>query len=109
MYKLTNCECVLNTTTSTFIPNDKRNRDWREYEKWLSYGNVPLAADLPLPPVLSRTAIQSTDTESLAYLKSTDWMVLRHVRELALNMTTSLTQAEYIALETKRQAAAKSI
>ena len=43
------------------------------------------------------------------YLNNTDWQVLRHVRELALGITTTLTPEEYIALETDRQAAAKSI
>lgn len=41
-YKLTADENVVqNTETTAFIPNDERNRDWREYQKWL----LGLAAD----------------------------------------------------------------
>lgn len=44
-----------------------------------------------------------------AYLATTDWMVLRHIRELALKLPTSLSEEEYITLEEKRQTAAKAI
>lgn len=43
------------------------------------------------------------------FLNSTDWKVLRHIREKALGITTSLTEAEYLELETQRQAAAARI
>lgn len=43
------------------------------------------------------------------YLNSTDWMILRHIRQQALGITTSLTNAEYIDLEQKRHAAANRI
>jgi len=33
-YKLTESG-VQNTETTTFIPNDERNNDWREYQNWL--------------------------------------------------------------------------
>lgn len=33
-----------------FIPGVGGNRDWREYQKWLAAGNVPLPADPP-PPI----------------------------------------------------------
>ena len=43
------------------------------------------------------------------YLSSTDWMVLRHVREKALGLETSLTEDKYLELEQKRQETAASI
>lgn len=43
------------------------------------------------------------------YLNSTDWMVLRHIRQKALGISTSLTEAEYVDLEQKRNAAASRI
>lgn len=36
-------------------------------------------------------------------LSKTDWKVLRHIREKALGIPTTLTDAEYIALENLRQ------
>lgn len=43
------------------------------------------------------------------YLNSTDWMVLRHLREKALGLETSLTEDKYLQLEKKRQDTADSI
>lgn len=43
------------------------------------------------------------------YLNSTDWMVLRHIRQQALGIPTSLTEEQYLDLEIKRQEAANSI
>lgn len=43
------------------------------------------------------------------FLRSTDWKVLRHIREKALGLEQSLTDEEYITLEKKRAEAAKSI
>lgn len=44
-----------------------------------------------------------------AYLLATDWMVMRHIRELALKLPTTLSEKEYITLEEKRQSVAKAI
>lgn len=43
------------------------------------------------------------------FLDSTDWQVLRHLREKALGLETTLSEDQYIALEQKRQETAKSI
>jgi len=43
------------------------------------------------------------------FLNSTDWQILRHLRQKALNIPTSLTDAEYLTLEQQRQAAAARI
>jgi hypothetical protein len=42
-------------------------------------------------------------------LNSTDWKILRHIRQKALDLPTSLTEQEYIALENQRQLAASQI
>jgi len=41
--------------------------------------------------------------KALRYLNSTDWKVLRHIRETQLGVKTTLSNEEYVALETKRQ------
>lgn len=43
------------------------------------------------------------------FLNSTDWKVLRHIRELALNQPTSLSHEQYIELEQARAEAAAKI
>jgi hypothetical protein len=43
------------------------------------------------------------------FLNSTDWKIMRHIRQKALNVATSLTDAEYIELEQQRQTAAARI
>lgn len=43
------------------------------------------------------------------FLRSTDWKVLRHIRQKALGVPTSLTEQQYLALEQQRAAAAARI
>ena len=43
------------------------------------------------------------------FLNSTDWKIMRHIRQKALNVATSLTDVEYAELEQQRQAAAARI
>jgi hypothetical protein len=43
------------------------------------------------------------------FLNSTDWKVLRHLRQKALGLPTTLTEDQYIELEQQRQAAAARI
>lgn len=45
----------------------------------------------------------------LEQLRTTDWKVLRHSREKALGVATSLSDEEYLALEQERQNIARSI
>ena len=43
------------------------------------------------------------------FLNSTDWKILRHIRQKALNIATSLSDADYLQLEQQREAAAARI
>lgn len=45
----------------------------------------------------------SIASAALAFLKETDWKVLRHVGQKALGVATSMTEEEYLALEQERQ------
>lgn len=43
------------------------------------------------------------------FLNSTDWKVLRHLRQKALGIPTSLTDTQYLELEQQREAATARI
>lgn len=58
---------------------------------------------------IAKETLRQKGAVAREYLNSTDWMVLRHVREKALGITTTLTQDTYIDLERQRQQAADSI
>ena len=52
---------------------------------------------------------RNTNVNLQLFLSNTDWKVLRHIRELALNQPTSLTHEQYIELEQARADAASKI
>lgn len=64
-------------------------------------------------PVESRILAQKEQDKANAqhreFLRDTDWKVLRHIRQKALNLPTSLTEQEYLELEQQRTNAAASI
>lgn len=53
--------------------------------------------------------LKENNIKNQSFLNSTDWKIMRHIREQALGLETSLTNKEYLELENKRQEAAKSI
>ena len=55
---------------------------------------------------------KETDVKNAAereFLNSTDWKVLRHMRQKTLNIPTTMSESEYLALEQQRQAASVRI
>lgn len=72
--------------------------------------------DIPSKTVVSASPEQISNREQeqknaveREFLNSTDWKVMRHIREKALGIATSLTEEEYLALEQLRDAAASRI
>jgi len=49
------------------------------------------------------------NAEKREFLNSSDWKILRHLREKALSMDTTLSETEYLELEQLRNDAAKDI
>jgi hypothetical protein len=59
--------------------------------------------------VAAQRATDVANGQEREFLNSTDWKVLRHIRQKALNITTSLSDVEYTQLEQQREAAAVRI
>ena len=53
--------------------------------------------------------LEKENAKRKEFLTSTDWKVLRHIRQQALGQPTSLTHQQYIELETARAEAASNI
>lgn len=52
---------------------------------------------------------EKQNIEYQRYLNTSDWKVLRHIREKALGMPTSISESEYLDLELARHRAAQAI
>jgi hypothetical protein len=68
------------------------------------YFDITLRKIVPLP----QSFIDKRDAEKQYYkltseVSLSDWKVLRHIREKALELPTTLTEEEYVALELQRQ------
>lgn len=63
----------------------------------------------PLAKDIKEKEAQAVVQDARKFLNSTDWKVMRHIREVALDMKTSLTEEEYLSLERDRHMAAAKI
>jgi hypothetical protein len=59
--------------------------------------------------ITEAVALERLSTEALRYLESTDWKVLRHIRQKALGITTSMSDEEYLEFELARVEAANKV
>lgn len=77
-------------------------------EGWLDLG---LADDLPtdVAEIETASALGASKAADREFLRSTDWKVLRHIRQVALGETPTLSASEYLALEQLRSEAAARI
>jgi hypothetical protein len=64
--------------------------------------------DLPISIVAEKHNEQIKNEHKL-FLNASDWKVLRHIREKALGLETSMSEEEYLELESKRHELSKSI
>jgi hypothetical protein len=62
-----------------------------------------------LDAVAVREKQLADNAENMRFLNSTDWKVMRHLREKTLNKPTTLSDEEFLALEVARAAAAAAI
>ena len=61
------------------------------------------------PSVINQKNKEISNGIEREFLNSTDWKVLRHIRQKALGIQTSLSEAEYLQLEQQRHQAASRI
>jgi hypothetical protein len=59
--------------------------------------------------VAAKETQRITNAEKRYFLESSDWKVMRHLREKALGQTTTLTDQQYLDLEQSRADAAAAI
>jgi hypothetical protein len=72
--------------------------------------NVTLKSVEPVDSsILARKEQEKANAIEREFLNSTDWQILRHIRQKSLGTPTTLTEAEYLALEQKRADAANRI
>jgi len=97
---------VPNTVTLVTITDEQHNNIQAETH----YFDLPTKSVKPV--AASVTAQKQTEQQNgleRDFLNSTDWQVLRHLRQKALGIATTLTDDEYLALERQRQQAAQRI
>jgi hypothetical protein len=59
--------------------------------------------------VTRRENIIKENGQEREFLNSTDWKVLRHIRQKHLGIATTLTEEQYTELENQREAAAQRV
>lgn len=84
-----------------------------EYQKLMAqthHFNVHTSEIVPVgAEVIERQETEVANGQEKEFLNSTDWKVLRHIRQKALGIPTTLTEAEYLALEQEREDAAQRV
>lgn len=80
--------------------------------RW-DFANIPCPSMEELlalqPEVESKLEQEKQNAEALKFLADTDYKVLRHIRQQALGISTTLTAQEYLELEQERQMAAEAV
>ena len=97
---------VPNTVTVVTI-TDEQNQ---QIVNQTHYFDLATKTVLPVnPSTIAQKEQEVRNAAEREFLNSTDWKVLRHIRQKALGITTTLTDAEYLALEQQRNQAAQRI
>ena len=62
---------VIDTETGANIPDDEENRDWREYQRWLTEGNAP--DPIPTPPAKTDAELLYESDQKM--VRAVDWLL----------------------------------
>ena len=97
---------VPNTVSVAAISDDQYKQIMAQTHRFDVVSRTVVAADQAVIDQKEQYRLNGLERE---FLNSTDWKVMRHIRQKALNIATTLTDAEYTELEQQRQAAAARI
>ena len=74
------------------------------------YFDIQSKTIVPVPnEELEQRQVEKENIEPREFLNSTDWMILRHIRQQTLGIPTSLSEQQFIDLENRRNQAASII
>ncbi len=97
---------VPNTVTVTTITDEQNKQLMDQTHRF----DVPTKTVVPVDAaILAQKEQDKLNAVEREFLNSTDWKVMRHIRQKALGIPTSLTEEQYLELEQQRQAAAARI
>jgi len=86
------------------------DEEFEQLDSRSHYFDIPSSSVLPYDTVaIDRINQVAINSNKMGFLASTDWKVLRHIREKALRIPTSLSEDEYFDLELQRHDAANAI
>ena len=86
------------------------DQDYSKLDKRTHYFDIPTSSvQAYAKSETDKLAAQEANKEHQRFLTSTDWKIMRHIREKALGIPTSLSEAEYLDLELARERHAKAI
>jgi hypothetical protein len=86
------------------------DEDYTKLDQRTHYFDIPTSSVQPYAKSeLDKLAVREANVEHQRFLTSTDWKVMRHIREKALGIPTSLSDAEYLDLELERERHAAAI
>lgn len=84
--------------------------EYAKLEQRTHYFDIPTSSVQPYAKSeTDKLAAQEVNKDCQRFLNNTDWKVLRHIREKALGIPTSLSEVEYLDLEMQRERHAAAI
>jgi hypothetical protein len=105
-------EHTIQVETSPYIPaeyDEEGNEISPEVEAVYEDEIVPSEFTIEIEDITEQVEQERINQNARAYLTSTDWQILRHIRQQALGEALSLSEEAYLELEQLRSDAAASI
>ena len=97
---------VPSTVSITTITDEQHQQIMDQTHRFDVASNTVISVDSAILAEKEQYRLNGIERE---FLNSTDWKILRHMRQKALNVPTALTDLQYLELEQQRQAAAARI
>jgi len=98
------------TVPDTVTVKEISDHDYELLTAGSHYFDIPTLSILPhSSSVLDAREQEKQNVTFKKQLRDTDWQVLRHIRQKALGVPTSLSEAEYLDLELERNRIAAQI